>query len=122
MLSIAFALPVASGKTGKHVREFIDTLLDEKSSHFKERLSKRGYRRFQIFHQNWPSEQFVIYAESDDIHDTMKGRDDAGEFDKWIREQFAHLTGHELANLKAHISDLIMDWHHEKGGSRVHHR
>lgn len=122
MPSIAFALPVAAGKEGQHVRKFIDVLLDEKSSHFRERMHDRGYQRFQIFHQNWPVEQFVIYAEADDVHATMKGKEDGSEFDAWLRSEFASLTGHELSKLKGHISELIMDWHHEKGGARTHHR
>ena len=122
MISIAFALPVANGKKGADARKFVEALLDEKSSHFKERMKSRGYRRFQIFHQSWPSEQFVVYAEADDVHGALKGKNDDGEFEVWFRKQYEELTGHHVSKVAPHISELVMDWHHEKGGSKTHHR
>lgn len=121
MSSIAFALPIAKGKQGTHVREFIDQLLDDKAGHFQERMKSRGYTRFQVFHQQWPVEQFVVYTEADDVHSALRGKEDDGEFEVWFRKQYEELTGHHVSKIAPHISELVMDWHHEKGGSRTHH-
>ncbi|HEY1728405.1 MAG TPA: hypothetical protein VGG22_08540 [Candidatus Baltobacteraceae bacterium] len=121
MSSIAFALPVASGKNGADARKFVEALLHDESGHFKRRMLARGYKRFQVFHQQWPVELFVVYAESDDIHTTLKGHDEDDDFEKWFDKQYEELTGHHPERVAAHISELVMDWHPTKGGSKTHH-
>jgi hypothetical protein len=122
MSSIAFALPVAQGKKGADVLKFIDELLDEKASHFKERMKQRGYKRIQVFHQTVPTELFIFYMESDDIHKTLEPREhDGSDFEEWYRKQYEALAGSHVSALGSSMASLVMDWHPEKGGSRKHH-
>ena len=118
--SLAFGIPIDPNLKGGKIA-FIKHLVEEAAEHLHARSAKRGYDRIKVFHQNWPVEQVVIYLEAEDLHDAMAEREAEHEFEEWFEKRYEELTGHHVDHIQPHISDLVMDWHPEKGVSAEHH-
>ena len=119
MTSIAFAVPVKPGKT-KEAREFIEELLGARRDEFDKNRRQRGTQRITVFHQPWPAEQFIVYMESDDHHKAMRDHDPADEFEAWFVKRYEDVTGVSPDKLSPSVSEVVLDWHREKGGSKTH--
>lgn len=119
MQSIAFAIPVEKGKAAE-ARKMIDDLLSHQHDHHHSRQKDRGYSRIKVFHQTFPMEQFVIYAEAPDLAAAMAPRAGASGFEADFQKAWEALAGHHVDKVQPDIAELVMDWHEEKGGSNTH--
>ena len=124
MGSIAFAVPVKPGKTAD-AEKLTEMLTKEQAPGHHETSRSHGAKRIKIYHQERPSEQMVIYIESDDIPTAMKNRAASDhEFDQWFGKMIEEITGyHPDQHFHEPPSQLLVDWHEEKGHSaRAEHR
>ena len=120
MQSIAFALPVEKGKVAE-ARKLIDGLVSHQHDDHHSRQKDRGYSRIKVFHQTFPVEQFVVYAEAPDLAAAMAMREGAEGFEAEFQQAWEALSGHHIDKVQPEIAELVMDWHEEKGGSKTHH-
>jgi hypothetical protein len=119
MTSIAFAVPVTPGKT-QDAKAFIAELLGPRRHEFDASRKERGQHRITVFHQQWPTEQFVIYMEADDHHKAMRDHDPSNAFEAWFVKRYEEVTGISPDRLDPLVSEIMMDWHSEKGSSATH--
>jgi hypothetical protein len=123
MPSFALALPLKPGQEDLG-KQFIEELTGSRSDHLHSQRQKHGFKRLQIFRQTKPTEMVIVYAETDDPHGSHSGRHaDDHEFEAYFDEMVEKLTGHHLQRqIGPHPpSELLLDWHPEKGVSKTHH-
>lgn len=124
MPSIAFAIPVKKGME-THTDKFLDELVDgDIAEHFHNKRREHGYDRIKVWKQVLPDQQLVVvYLEGPDVHGSMKSRAaDEHEFERYWSGQMEELSGiHPDKHAHQPPSNLVFDWHREKGHSRTHH-
>jgi hypothetical protein len=123
MDSIAFAIPLKKGMR-EQAEKLADELVEgERSKQFHERTRAYGYSRVKVFAQHHPQEMIIIYLEGEDVHRAMEqqARSD-DDFEKWFRGMVKEIAGYDPGKLAAQPpSELLHDWHAERGNARVHH-
>ena len=123
MDSIAFAIPLKRG-----MRERAEKLADEmvegdRAKQFHDKTRAYGYSRVKVFAQHEPQEMIVIYLEGEDVRSAManQARSD-DDFENWFRGMVKELSGHDPGRLAGQPpSELLHDWHAERGNARGHH-
>lgn len=123
MPSFALALPLKPGSEDLG-RKFIDELTGDRHDHFHGQRQKHGFKRLQVFRQTKPNEMIIVYAEADDPGGSHSARHaDDHEFEEYFDKMVEQLTGHHLQKDigPEPPSELLLDWHPEKGASRTHH-
>lgn len=121
MPSIAFGVPVPSGKDAE-VKAFVEELLGDKHSHFHETRKGRGNERITVFKQSWPTAQYIVYMEAEDLESAMGAHDPDHHFEPWFVKKFEEISGYHPDHINHEIAEVVMDWHHEKGASKKHHK
>ncbi|HVA26395.1 MAG TPA: hypothetical protein VMW62_18635 [Chloroflexota bacterium] len=120
MPAIAFGVQVPADKV-EAAKKMLDDLVSHQHDHHHARQKSRGYSRIKIFHQKFPTEQFIIYAEAKDLAAAMAPQEGDSGFEAEFNKRFEELVGHHLDSIQSDASELMMDWHEERGGSRSHH-
>jgi hypothetical protein len=120
MPSYVLALPIKDEAAGN---ELVAALHDEKSKHFHDLRASHGYRRIKIWRTRKPSDTVVVYFEADDTRGAMTNRsNESHEFEQWLNGMVEKATGsHPRDHAGSEPSELLLDWHHEKGASKTHH-
>jgi hypothetical protein len=122
--SMSFAFPVKAGSDQK-IEEFMKQLLDtERKDDHHARSSELGLDRIKVWRQREPVDVVIVYLEGSDLQGALRQRASQGhEFDTWYDSMIEEISGvHPKAHhSKGAPSDLLFDWHREKGHSRTHH-
>ena len=121
MAAYAWALPVKDKERGM---KLIEELTAERGSEHHGRTREHGFSRLKIFRQDSPQEMVIVYAEAPDVKGSLKSASAAAnEFDKWLHDTVEKVTGHNMGDLhrSGPMSQLLLDWHPEKGHSRTGH-
>ena len=116
MASIAFSVPVKPGKTAD-AKKLAEMLGGQRASDHDETHRGHGVRRLKVYHQGQPNEAIIVYIEADDIRAAMKNRAASEhEFDEWFGKMIEDVTGyHPDQHFHAPPSEILLDWHEEKG-------
>jgi hypothetical protein len=118
MDAIAISLPVQPGKADV-VREHVRKMMEDSREHHHNRAREHGFSRIKLFHQHTPDERVIVYLEAHDLLGAMQSAATSNdEFDVWMREMMQESTG---THAVGPMSELMMDWHPEKGHSKKHH-
>ena len=118
MDAIAISLPVKPGKSDA-IREQTRRMMEESKQHHHARAREHGFSRIKIFHQHTPDERVIVYLEADDLLGAMQSTATSeDEFDVWMRQAMEDSTG---THAVGPMSELIMDWHPDKGHSKKQH-
>lgn len=114
--TIAFMIPIMPGKTDE-AREILATLTGDRKDDHNATMTQHGVKRMKVWHQRRPQEAMIIYLESDDIDSSMKSRAESDHpFDDWFDRATEAVTGiHPDKEFRDAPSELLMDWHVEKG-------
>lgn len=121
MPSIAFAVPVKEGGD-VHRKELREAIIGEKGHKLHARRRGHGFRRFQVFYQPRPQPMMIIYAEADDIEAAFKNMmEDSHEDHMFWSDKVEQITGRHPQGGDRPQSELMVDWHPEKGHSHTHH-
>jgi hypothetical protein len=66
----------------------------------------------------------IFYLEADDVDASLAKRHaDDHEFEQYVSKMIEKVTGHDVEKLHAAgpPSELVFDWHAEKGAAKTHH-
>ena len=74
-----------------------------------------------VYHQTFPVEQFIVYIEADDLATAMRDNDPEHHFESYFAQRYEELSGVHPDKVTHEIAELVMDWHHEKGGHKTAH-
>jgi hypothetical protein len=117
MASIAYALPVKDRDAGY---KLVEELTGSRSSDHHAHVTGHGVDRIKVWRQHTPQEMVIIYVEGANIGAALK---DNSEMAKFLGSSLESVTGHHPSSVHASgpPSELLMDWHREKGHSTKEH-
>ena len=109
MPSIAFGVQVPPEHMDE-AKKMLDGLITHQHDDHHARQKKRGYSRIKIFHQKFPIEQFIIYAEASNLAAAMAAPDDGEGFGSEFNKRFEALKlwGFAFSRLVREFDGLLV--------------
>ena len=110
METMAFALPIAEGKTD-HLYDHIE---DNFRQEFHDHIKSSGLTHVRMYHQTAPEEMLIVYLEGPHLEKSIEQMYHDPRSATWF-ETISKLGSHSKEGVGMAPATLVMDWHHEEG-------